>query len=52
MGEKDQSTPGKRQYPPLYERVIPIALGVIVVVIIVLLFVIVGIALGLFPNAG
>ena len=40
----------KRQYPYFYEKVVPIALGLIVLAIVVLLFIIVGVALGLFPG--
>lgn len=42
----------KRRYPSLYERAVPIALGIIVLFIIVLLVIIVGVALGLFPGMG
>ena len=42
----------KREYPPLYEKLIPIGLGLIAVIIVVLLIVIVGVALGLFAGAG
>jgi hypothetical protein len=48
-GKGNDKTP-KRQYPPLYERAIPIALGIIIVAIVVLLFIIVAVALGLFPG--
>lgn len=51
MDEKDDHTPPKRRYPPLYEKAVPIALGIIAVVIVVLLLVILGVALGLFPGA-
>lgn len=51
MDEKDNQMPPKRQYPPLYEKAVPIALGIIVMVIVVLLIIIVGVALGLFPGA-
>jgi len=52
MPKKDSHTPRKRQYPPLYEKVVPIALGIIVLAIIVLLLIILGVALGLFPWGG
>jgi len=52
MKKKDNdSVRPKRQYPPFYEQVIPIVLGIIVVAILVLLFIIVGVALGLFPGS-
>ena len=50
MHDKDNHTPPKRQYPPFYEKAVPIALGIISVVIIVLLLIIIGVALGLFPG--
>jgi hypothetical protein len=49
--QPDQPSP-RRRYPPLYEKVVPIALGIIVVVIVVLLLIIVSVALGLFPGGG
>jgi hypothetical protein len=52
MDEQDNHTPPKRQYPPLYEKVVPIALGVIVIVIVVLVLIIFAVALGLFPGSG
>ena len=51
MDDKDTRTPPKRQYPPFYEKAVPIAIGIIVVVIVILLIIIVGVALGLFPGA-
>jgi hypothetical protein len=50
MHDKDNQPPPKRQYPPFYEKAVPVALGIIAVVIIVLLFIIIGVALGLFPG--
>ncbi len=50
MNKKEKKS--KRQYPPLYEKGVPIALGIIVVAIIVLLIVIFGVALGLIPGTG
>ena len=44
--------PPKRQYPPFFEKFVPIALGIIVVVIVILLVIIFSVALGLFPGAG
>lgn len=52
MHDKNEHTPPKRQYPPFYEKAVPIAIGIIVVVIAILLIIIVGVALGLFPGAG
>ena len=52
MSGKDKHGSPKRQYPAFYERLIPIALGIIILAIVVLLIVIVGVALGLFSIAG
>jgi hypothetical protein len=52
MDEKDNQVPPKRQYPPFYEKAVPIALGIIVIVIVVLLIIIVVVALGMLPGAG
>jgi hypothetical protein len=49
MNNKDNKP--RRQYPPLYEKGVPIAVGIIVVAIIVLLIIIVCVALGLIPGA-
>jgi hypothetical protein len=51
MHDKDNQTPPKRQYPPFYEKVVPIVLGIIAIAIIILLLIIIGVALGLFPGA-
>jgi hypothetical protein len=50
MNDKDNHKPPKRQYPPFYEKAVPIALGIIAIAIVVLLLIIVGVALGLFPG--
>ena len=51
MPTNDKRTPPRRRYPGLYERLIPIALGIIILAITVLVIVILGVALGLFPGA-
>ncbi len=43
--------PSKREYPGVYEKIIPIALGVIGLAIISLLIIAVLVALGLFPGS-
>ena len=52
MYDKDNHTPPKRQYPPFYEKAVPIALAIIAIAIVVLLTIIFGVALGLFPGEG
>jgi hypothetical protein len=51
MNDRDDRTPPKRQYPPFFEKAVPIALAIIVAAIVILLLIIVGVALGLFPGA-
>jgi hypothetical protein len=41
----------KRQYPPVYEKIVPIALTVVVILIAALIVIIFGVALGLIPGA-
>jgi hypothetical protein len=50
--DQDRQTPPKREYPPFYEKAVPLALGIIAIVIVILLLIILGVALGLFPGAG
>lgn len=47
--EGDKGHPPKRQYPGFYERLVPVALGIIALAILVIILVIFGVALGLFP---
>lgn len=51
-GEREKPARPKRQYPPFYEKVVPVALVVIVIAIAILLLIILGVALGLFPGTG
>jgi len=39
-----------REYPPLYEKLIPIAIGLIVITILVLMATTVAILFGVFPG--
>jgi hypothetical protein len=48
---KDDKEPRRRQYPPLYEKAVPVALVIIGIVIVVLVLVIFGVILGVFPGA-
>jgi hypothetical protein len=52
MSKHPDARPRKRRYPPVYERLVPIALGIIAVVIVILLLIILSVALGLFPGTG
>lgn len=46
----DGKPPARKSYPEVYEKLIPIALGVIVVAIIVVLLVVFAVALRLVPG--
>jgi hypothetical protein len=50
MTDNDRRPSKERRYPELYEKLVPIALGVILVAIAVLLIVAVAVALGLFTG--
>ena len=52
MKINDNQSKNKRQYPPFWEKFIPIAIGIIVVIIIILIIIIFDVALGLFTNSG
>jgi hypothetical protein len=51
MSNDNDTEKPTRKYPPLYERVVPIALGIIVLAIVVLLVVVLAVVTGLFPGA-
>jgi hypothetical protein len=51
VNKKDDTPPTKRQYPPLYERIIPIALIIIAIAIAILLLITVGVVVGVFPGS-
>jgi uncharacterized membrane protein YbaN (DUF454 family) len=52
MNDRHDAPQPKRQYPPLYERMVPIALGIIAAIILILLLIIFSVALGFFPGTG
>ena len=47
--ESDRKSP-KRLYPPFYEKIVPITLGIVALAIVVLVLVIICVALGLYPG--
>jgi hypothetical protein len=49
MSDRDSRPRPKRQYPPVYEKIIPIALVLIALAIVIVFAIIFGVALGLFP---
>ncbi len=50
--DRDDRKQPKRQYPPFYEKAVPIALVIIVVAIIILLLITVGVIFGSFRSGG
>ena len=46
---KDKS---QRQYPPIYEKLVPIALKILFLIILLLLGVTIAVALGFYPRFG
>ena len=52
MKINEYQSPNKRQYPPFWEKFVPIAIGIIVVIVIILIIIIIAYALGLFPSSG
>ncbi len=46
---REKQVSSQRQYPRIYERIVPIALGIIALAILILLLTILAVALGLFP---
>ena len=48
MSQSPDQIPSKRQYPPIYERVLPIAMVFIASAIILMIIVAIGVALGFF----
>jgi hypothetical protein len=51
MSNQDEKQPSKRQYPPLYEKILPVAMALIAIAIVIVLLVAISVALGLFPGS-
>jgi hypothetical protein len=51
MSDREAKKPSGRQYPPVYEKIVPIALVLIAIAILVILVIVVSVALGLFPGS-
>ena len=49
MPKKSKKPQTKREYPPFWEKFIPVALVFITGIIVILLIVIISVALGIFP---
>ena len=52
MSASKKDTPSKREYPGIYEKVIPVTLGAIGIAILVLVIIAILVALGIFPGSG
>jgi len=48
---QDKKKPAQRQYPPIYEKVVPIALVLIGLAVVVILVIILAVAFGIFPAS-
>ncbi len=51
MSDSEPKHRPSREYPALYERIVPIAMVLIAVAVIVILVIIFGVVLGLFPGS-
>ena len=51
MSDSRDETRTSREYPGIYEKAVPIALGIVAAAIVILLLVILAVALGLFPGS-
>ena len=49
MSQSTDKSPAKRQYPPLYEKIVPLAIVLISFGVILMIIVAIGVALGFFP---
>ncbi len=47
MTESPKKLPPKRQYPNIYEKVVPIAIGILLVVIVIMIIFAITVALGI-----
>jgi hypothetical protein len=52
MPETKKDSSSKRAYPGVYEKVIPIFLGIIGIAIVILVIIALLVALGVFPGSG
>ncbi len=50
MEDDSKNLPPKRQYPKLFEKTIPIAIGILVVIIAGLIVFAIGVVIGLFNG--
>jgi len=48
---QENKTPPKRTYPPVYEKVLPYALGIVAVFIFILIVISLIVVLGVFPGS-
>jgi hypothetical protein len=52
MKNNQNHSPKKRQYPPFWERFVPIAVSIILGIVVILILIILAVAIGLIPNSG
>jgi hypothetical protein len=51
MSDKGTKKTSRREYPPVYEKIVPVALALIAIAILVVLLIAISAALGLFPGS-
>jgi hypothetical protein len=51
MDDQENAGSPKRQYPPFYEKAVPIALAIIAVAVVILVVVALLVVLGIFPGS-
>ena len=51
MPDNGTKKPSKREYPPVYEKIVPVALALIAIAILIVLLIAISVALGLFPGS-
>jgi hypothetical protein len=51
MSDEDVKNTPRRQYPPVYEKIVPVAMVLIAIAILIVLLIAISVALGLFPGS-
>jgi hypothetical protein len=49
MSNEERGGPAPRRYPPFYEKIVPIVLGILLAATVIVLVIVLVVALGLFP---
>jgi hypothetical protein len=50
MRSEDRHNSGQRKYPPFFERIVPIALGILIFAILILVLIIFAVVIGWLPG--